>query len=118
MLCCCVWQWLLHGRAQVPGLATLSAAVEDSSYLQRLELALNGVCQELVRQQTTGLVQVGDELTVPGSRVALLLVRRVHLAELKRFQSQFIKMAKLRPALSEADMASSFVQHLQNALEY
>ena len=107
----------MHGKSQVPGLATLSPGVEDPSYLQRLELTLSAVCAELVRLQGSGMVQVGDELTLPGSRVKLLLVRRVHMAELKRVQSQFVKMAKLTPVQGE-DMASSFIKHLQNALNY
>ena len=113
-------QWVLHGKSQVPGLATLSssAGADDSSYPQRLELCLSSVCSELVRLQGSGLVQVGDEVQLRGSKVKLLLVRKVHVGELKRVQSQFVKMAKLMSMQSEEQMATSFVTHLQNALDY
>jgi len=55
---------------------------------------------------------------VEASAVRLQLVRAVKYAELKRIQGQFVKMARLRPMQGEAAIATSFVNHLQNALNY
>jgi tRNA uridine 5-carbamoylmethylation protein Kti12 len=113
-------QWLLHGKRQTPGLATLPTGVEDASYLQRVERVLSSVTQELVRLQQSGLGSVGDELQVKGSRLRLQLVRSVHYPELKRVQAQFSRMARQSSSSlqSDDDIATSYIAHVQNALNY
>ena len=111
-------QWVLHGKQQNPGLATLPAQLEDISYLQTLERTLNNISQSLIDRQQRQLIHAGDAVTVAGSSVKLQLVRAVKYAELKRIQGQFVKIVRLRPMQGEAAIATSFVTHLQNALNY
>ena len=115
-----VSQWLLHGKRQTPGQATLPASLEDASYLQRLDGVLSSVTQELVRLQQSGLGSVGDELQVKGSRLRLQLVRSLHYPELKRVQAQFSRMARQSSSSlhSDEDIATSYIAHIQNALNY
>jgi hypothetical protein len=43
----------------------------------------------------------------------VLLARRIHLAELRRVQSQYVKLARLRtPDNNPSAIATSFVDHL------
>ena len=111
-------QWVLHGKQQSPGLATLPAQLDDLSYLQTLERTVSAICQSLVDRQQRALVQPGDSVHVDATSVRLQLTRAVRYAELKRIAGQFVKMARLRPMQGEAAIATSFVQHLQNALHY
>ena len=111
-------QWVLHGKQQSPGLATLPAQLDDLSYLQTLERTVSAICQSLVDRQLRALIQPGDSVHVDASSVRLQLARPVKYAELKRIAGQFVKMARLRPMQGEAAIATSFVQHLQNALHY
>ena len=115
---CSSHQWLLHGKQQSPGLATLPAQLEDISYLQTLDRTVNTIAQSLVDRQQRHIIQPGDSVHVEGSAVRLQLVRVIKYPELKRVQGQFVKMARLRPMHGEAAIATSFVTHLQNALNY
>jgi len=108
----------LHGKQQAPGLATLPAQLEDISYLQTLERTVNTISQSLVDRQQRQLIHPGDTVHIDGSTLRLQLVRAVKYAELKRVQGQFVKMARLRPMQGETAIATSYVAHLQNALNY
>ena len=111
-------QWLLHGKQQNPGLATLPAQLEDITYLQTLERTVNAISHSLIHRQQQQLIHPGDDVPIEHSAVRLRLVRAVKYAELRRVQVQFVKIARLRPMQGEAAIATSFVAHLQNALNY
>jgi protein KTI12 len=104
---------LSTASAQKTCLATIPAKLEDSNYLFELDKLTQDICTEIVSIQNSCMI--GDNVLISGH--PFTVSRRIHLPELRRLQSQFFKIAKLRPPENQQQISQAFVQHVNGALK-
>jgi len=108
---------LTAGKVASINQAVVPARLEDANYLFELDRLTQEIVRAVVDKQAEGSAMVGDSLRVPHTERSVHLCRRVHLAELRRIQTQYLRMAKQRTPESIAHIASAFVDHINECLK-
>lgn len=97
------------GKTVKAGLATKSAPVAETSFVQELDEATNLIIDALIAHQREG--NVADGLRVPKAKSVLQLQRNMPTSEARRHRRQFIKISQLRPCAISA-IGDLFVEYL------
>jgi len=112
-------QTLVTKAKVVPAnIAVMPARMESGDYLSELDRVTGDILRAVLAASAqdgadAGGPSVGDSIVVPHTKSTVLLARRIHLAELRRVQSQYVKLARLRtPDNNPSAIATSFVDHL------
>jgi hypothetical protein len=92
--CSAVQAAITGGKVFTPNLSVVSPAAFSTDFVFELEAKSGEVVAHLSASLGAGAgVGVGDEVAVPGSAVPLRLQRKPTIAEVKRLQRAFIKVA-------------------------
>ncbi len=86
--------------------------------MYELDRVTKEVMKSIASAQSSGNVAVGDLVAVPYTDHMFLLSRIIGLPELKRIQTQFVKIAKSNPP-EQADpksIAGSFVDYINSTI--
>lgn len=108
---------LLKGKIPSINQAVIPQKMEDSNYLFELDRITQEIVRAIVERQADASVMVGDVLKVPHTGNTVTLVRKIHLPELRRIQTQYLKLARIRTPDNAAGIATSFVDHLNVCLK-
>ncbi|TMW62601.1 hypothetical protein Poli38472_005219 [Pythium oligandrum] len=97
------------GKAMKAGLATQSAPVVETSFIQELEQVTTLIVDALIAHQRDG--GVADALKVPKASIELRLNRNMPTSEARRHRRQFIKISQLHPC-AVAAIGDLFVEYM------
>lgn len=110
---------LLKGKVAPANISVIPARMESSNYLFELDRITSEIVKTIVEKQSGSdasdggaSCQIGDSIAIAGVKAPIVLLRRIHLPELRRLQTQYLKMARLRTPDSTAGIAASFVEHV------
>ena len=94
------------------------AELKETNFLYELDRVTKEVLKAVASEQSSGNVAVGDLVAVPNTKHMVMLSRSVSLPELKRIQTQFVKIAKSQPPgkVDPETIASSFVDYINSSI--
>lgn len=100
---------LRFGKVIKAGLATKSAPVAETSFLQELNEVTAGIVDALIAQQRDG--GLADALAVPKAGKRLQIARNMPTSEIRRHRRQFVKISQGHPCAIAA-IGDLFVDYL------
>ncbi|XP_069101795.1 protein KTI12 homolog [Argopecten irradians] len=105
---------LLNRKPPPPNMATQNQPLSSTNFLYELDKITQDTVSVLMASQKTSVP--GDEITIPGTKEKITLLRPLTLGELQRHRRQFIVYTKMHPVSDTAMLCNMFVQYLNKGL--
>lgn len=109
---------VISGKVVKSSMATEISELKETNFLYELDRVTKDVLKAVSSAQSSGNVAVGDLLAVPHTDHFVMLSRSVGLPEMKRIQTQFVKISKANPpsVVSAFSIASAFVDYINSSI--
>jgi len=111
-------KFLVTGKSHRASIATMTQKTESSEFLFELDRITLNCIHRLLKLQNSQQIMMGDKVPISDefSDVKIEFNRKVTLSELKRIQSQYMSICRIRPPKANRDIVVQFAQHLSTAL--
>lgn len=109
-----IYSSLFLRKPPPPNQSTQTQPLSESNFLHQLDRLTQDVVRCAVEAQHSS--QPGEQISVPSSRVRLVLSRPVTMAELRRLRKQFISYTKLHPVEDHSHIPTLFVEYLNSTV--
>ncbi|XP_021354566.1 protein KTI12 homolog [Mizuhopecten yessoensis] len=105
---------LLNRKPPPPNMATQNQPLSSTNFLYELDKITQDAVGVIMAGQKTCVP--GDEISIPGAKEKITVLRPLTLGELQRHRRQFIVYTKMHPVNDVNTLCNMFVQYLNKGL--